>query len=290
LALGLTSFMVPAPAASLPAMPPVTGVDSVLVIAPHPDDESLCCGGLIHMARRAGARVAIVWVTNGDGSRWDAMLTHRALFPGADTYQALAYTRVEEARAAARSLDVSGDSIYFLGYPDRGVRRLMGAYYESATPWRSRYTRANSVIYPDAFDPGAPYEGERLAEDLRAILDLVKPTLVLAPSPHDSHPDHHGAALLAIRVLRERGELGELRYWIVHGGSGWPAGGFDPHASQTIAPRGVGLKWQVLQLDDESVNAKLQAITAHRSQMRIMGRTMRRYVRATELYALGPSK
>jgi len=288
LALWLAGVMGAASAASLPAMPPMTGADSVLVNAPHPDDESLCCGGLIHMARRAGARVAIVWVTNGDGSRWDAMLTHRALFPGATSYQALAHTRIEEARTAARGLNVPADSIYFLGYPDRGVRQLMGAYYQSATPWRSRYTRASSVIYPDAFDPGAPYEGERLAENLGAILDRVKPTLVLAPSPHDSHPDHHGAALLAMQVLRERGQLGVLRYWIVHGGTGWPAGGFDPHAPQTIAPRGVGLKWQVLQLDDESVAAKLQAITAHQSQMRIMGRTMRRYVRATELYALGP--
>jgi LmbE family N-acetylglucosaminyl deacetylase len=266
-------------------MRPVTADDSVLIVAPHPDDESLCCGGLIHMARKSGARVAIVWITNGDGSRWDAMLTHHALFPGAGSYQALALTRMEEARAAARSLDVSADSTYFLGYPDRGVRQLMGAFYESATPWRSRYTRASSVIYPDAFDPGAPYEGERLAKDFRAILDRVKPTLVLAPSPRDSHPDHHGVALLATRVLAERGELGELRYWIVHGGTGWPAGGYQPRAPQTISPRGLGLHWEELPLDEEAVAAKLQAIAAHQSQMRMMGHTMRRYVRSTELYA-----
>src|SRR5206468_752722 len=143
-------------------------------------------------------------------------------------YQALAQTRADEARAAARALAVPADSIYFLGYPDGGISHLMGSYFESATPWRSRYTNASSVIYPDAFDPGAPYEGKSLAQDFRAILDRVKPTLVLAPSPHDSHPDHRGAALQATRVLRERGELGKLRYWIVHGGVGWPAGGFRP--------------------------------------------------------------
>ena len=59
----------------LPAMAPVTAQDSLLIVAPHPDDESLCCAGLIHMARQAGARVAIVWITNGDGSRSDTSTT-----------------------------------------------------------------------------------------------------------------------------------------------------------------------------------------------------------------------
>jgi len=44
--------------AALPAMPPVTASDSLLIVAPHPDDESLCCAGLIHAARQAGAKVA----------------------------------------------------------------------------------------------------------------------------------------------------------------------------------------------------------------------------------------
>ncbi len=270
---------------SLPPLPPITARDTVLVVAPHPDDEALCCGGLIHRAREAGARVAIVWITNGDGFRLDAMLTQRVLFPNASVYQSLARIRMDEARESARSLDVSPDSLFFLGYPDRGISQLMGAFYDARSPWRSSFTHANSVDYPGSFDPGAAYEGARLAADFGAVLDRVKPTLVFAPSVHDSHPDHRGTALLAIRVLRERGELGELRNWIVHGGSGWPTGGFTPQAPQSIAPNGAGLRWMELQLDPASVTAKLQAITAHQSQMRVMAHTMRRYVRSTELFA-----
>ena len=271
----------------LPAMAPVTAQDSLLIVAPHPDDESLCCAGLIHMARQAGARVAIVWITNGDGSRWDAMLENHALFPSPMSYQSLAELRMNEARAAATTLGVEPESTYFLGYPDRGVLHLMGAYYEPPAPWRSRYTHADSVIYADAFQPGVTYEGVNLARNFVAVLDRVHPTLVFAPSPRDEHPDHAGAGLLATRVLTARGEAATLRYWIVHGGRGWPAGGFEPHAPQTIAPRGIGLQWQELRLGDDAVQAKLQAISAHQSQIRMMGRTMRRYVRATELYALG---
>src|SRR6185295_6463246 len=164
----------------LPALSPLTSRDTLLIVAPHPDDESLCCAGLIHMARQAGAQVAIVWITNGDGFRWDAMVTQRALFPDSGSYRTLAHTRIQEARNAAQSLGVAPDSLYFLGYPDRGVLHLMRDYYQPQVPWRSRYTGARAVIYPDAFEPGAPYEGDRLVRNFNAVLDRVKPTLVFA--------------------------------------------------------------------------------------------------------------
>src|SRR5262245_41331982 len=100
-----------------PSLRPVLSSDSLLIVAPHPDDESLCCGGLINTARRAGARVAIVWITFGDGFKWDAMVTERKLRPRAGTYRELAARREEEARAAGSALNVDPQSLFFLGYP-----------------------------------------------------------------------------------------------------------------------------------------------------------------------------
>ena len=57
--------------------------DAVLVVAPHPDDETLCCAGVIQRARAAGARVAIVWLTGGDAFELDAILVERRLLCGA---------------------------------------------------------------------------------------------------------------------------------------------------------------------------------------------------------------
>src|SRR5262245_49235752 len=71
---------------TLPALRPILPTDSILVVSPHPDDESLCCGGLMSMARQAGARVSVVWVTYGDGFRWSAMVAERRLLPRAGTY------------------------------------------------------------------------------------------------------------------------------------------------------------------------------------------------------------
>ena len=286
LAILIACLYVAGARAALPVMPPIRATDSLLIVAPHPDDESLCCAGLIHVARRAGARVAIVWITNGDGFRWDDMVVNHALLPGHASYLQLARLREGEAREAARILDVAPEFRYFLGYPDRGVGHLMADYYAPTTPWRSQYTGARSVMYPGSFDMGAPYSGESLTRDFGKILDRVQPTLVFAPSPQDTHPDHRGAGLLAARVLTERGELGELRAWIVHGGPGWPGGGYAPEAPQSIPPTGTGLHWEELKLDHDAVNAKLEAVSAHRTQLKVMGHVMRRYVRSTELFAV----
>src|SRR5690606_13005283 len=69
----LATLAAPAGAATAAAAIPALGgaaLDAgarILVVAPHPDDESLCCGGLIATARRAGAEVSIVWITSGGG-------------------------------------------------------------------------------------------------------------------------------------------------------------------------------------------------------------------------------
>src|ERR1043165_4071125 len=85
---------------AIPPFRPITANDTVLVVAPHPDDESLCCGGLIHAARSAGARVAIVWITLGDAFKWDAIVVEKKLRPRAGTYLELARQRMSEARSA----------------------------------------------------------------------------------------------------------------------------------------------------------------------------------------------
>jgi LmbE family N-acetylglucosaminyl deacetylase len=273
--------------ADFASLRPIVSTDSLLVVSPHPDDESLCCGGLIHSARRAGAKVAIVWVTNGDGFKWDAMVVEKKLRPRAGTYLELARQRNDEARTAGGILNVEPASLFFLGYPDRGVLRLLFDFYHPNTPWRSRFTGANAVVYEDAVDPGARYDGDDLVRDFTSVVERVNPTLVLAPSPQDTHPDHRGAGILAWRVMTARGELDKVRYWIVHGGRGWPKPrALRPELAQTVAPRGLGMRWEQFALDQP---AKLTAIRAHRSQTKVMGRVMESYVRSIELYSLTPA-
>ena len=99
-----------APVASLraqaapPLMPAPGAQDRVLVVAPHPDDESLCCAGILQRAASRGAAIAIVWITAGDGFELDAMLVEHAPWPTQSTLRRLGELRLTEAAAAASAL------------------------------------------------------------------------------------------------------------------------------------------------------------------------------------------
>jgi LmbE family N-acetylglucosaminyl deacetylase len=203
-----------------PAFTHFTAQDHLLVVAPHPDDESLCCAGVMQQALRSGASVAVVWVTSGDGFEVDAMVVERSLRPRASGLESLARMRMAEARKAMTVLGVQPQKQYFLGYPDRGIAHLLLDH--DSIPYRSRYTRASAVPYSDALSPGAPYTGQSLMQDFLTVLDREQPTLVLAAAAADTHPDHRGSGDLARRALEARGQRERLRYWIVHGGERWP--------------------------------------------------------------------
>lgn len=85
--------------------------DRVLVLAPHPDDETLVCGGTIARLASEGAHVQVVVVTDGTASRVD-------LEEGE-----LRRRRRDEARTACDALGVPPP--LFHGFPDGGLEGLV---------------------------------------------------------------------------------------------------------------------------------------------------------------------
>ncbi|HTX64328.1 MAG TPA: PIG-L family deacetylase [Opitutaceae bacterium] len=86
-----------------------------VVIAPHPDDETIGCGGLIAACRRLEAPVDVVFLTDGSASLPD----HPALGPSQ-----LAALRAREARAALAILGVEAARLHFMGWPDGRLAHL----------------------------------------------------------------------------------------------------------------------------------------------------------------------
>lgn len=272
---------------ALPAAPAFTRGQRILILSPHPDDETLCCGGMIAGAVAAGAQVSVVWATAGDGFEFAASLSSRTLDPGDAQMRALGQTRVQEARKAAGVLGVPISNTFMLGYPDGGLSALFTTNYDEA--FTSVTTGASAVYVRGALTPDAPYTGRALEADLNRVLDRVKPDLVLAPAPQDFHPDHRTLSYIALRLMSARGQAERLRFWVVHGGLEWPVPkGLHPELPLTLPPLATGLPWERIDLSAPELERKGRAIDAYATQTRIMGRFMRAFVRRNELLSAEP--
>lgn len=90
------------PLCALPTAFPLAEARRVLVFAPHPDDESIGCGGLLARLAQAGVPTRVVLVSDGSGAG--------GLPAGAGE------TRQQEFRAALARLGI--DDMSLLGFPD----------------------------------------------------------------------------------------------------------------------------------------------------------------------------
>jgi LmbE family N-acetylglucosaminyl deacetylase len=86
---------------------------NVLVLAPHPDDESLGCGGALSLHAQRGHRAAVAFLSSGEAGLEDF------------TREAAAAVREREAEDAAAVLGVA--NIDFLRYPDGLLSRQLPA-------------------------------------------------------------------------------------------------------------------------------------------------------------------
>jgi hypothetical protein len=145
--------------------------------------------------------------------------------------------RREEALAALRCLGLAESHAHFLGLPDQGT--------------------TNSLLHAQE-GPLAP---------LIEALNGWQPTLLVAPSPHDVHPDHNALAVLANLALTQLDPARNLRviHYLVH-----------TRKQRLPAPR-----W-TLHLSAEERLIKRQAILEHGSQMALSRRRFLAYARHVE--------
>jgi LmbE family N-acetylglucosaminyl deacetylase len=231
----------------------------------------------------AHGRASVLWITSGDAERLGLWFIEGALFRSPARARALGVRRMAEARAATALLGVRSEGQLFLGYPDGGLRELLGE--NRATAYTSRSTGAAAVPYSDAVFPGHPYTGESLERDFAAVLAQMQPTLILAPSPLDEHADHRATALLTLAVSERLGALPRVRYWIVHGGEGWPSPReLLPGIPLTAAPVSRGLTAITFALAPAEEDRKLLALKSYATQMRTLAPFLLAFVRTTEVF------
>ncbi len=263
------------------------GDDRVLVLAPHPDDETLGCGEVIHEALARGAAVRVVFLTYGDANELSFALYRRRPVIAPHAVLEMGERRHGEAVAAGRALGLEPGQLVFLGYPDFGTLAIWKAHWRDRAPLKSLLTRVTAVPYASAFRPGAPYKGESILRDLSAILRDFRPTVVFVSHPADHNVDHRALYLFTRVALWDLpGEAQPaLRPFLVHH-PGWPSRK-GLHETDTLDPpaaMAASIDWQRVPFPADARAAKLTALGAYQSQMRYSGDFLRSFVRTNELF------
>lgn len=112
----------------------MNGAERLVVVAPHPDDEVLGCGGLLAMQAERAGPLLVVGVTDGENSH--------AAVPAVDP-GALAAQRTAERLEGTRRLHVADDDVVSLHLPDGAL----GAHaHELVRRLESLLTAADLVV------------------------------------------------------------------------------------------------------------------------------------------------
>jgi LmbE family N-acetylglucosaminyl deacetylase len=159
----------------------------LLVVAPHPDDETIATGLLIQQVRAAGGEVHILLLTAGDNNPWpQRWLERRVRIRGADR-QRWGKRRLAEMLQALQHLGVPASALQPLGWQDLGL--------------------ADEVLRADRTAVSA----------LRVAISQFRPDLVVAPALSDRHPDHGSAHVLVRLALAGQVDPPRLLTYLVHG-------------------------------------------------------------------------
>ena len=162
---------------------------SVVMVAPHPDDETLASGGLLQRAHASGAAVSVLLLTDGDNNPWPQRWQQRRWTIDSVARTEWGRRRRGEAVDALSRIGLGEGTLQALAWPDMGLTSRIG---------------------------------ERLDESvmtLREHFRLHRPTLVVAPILEDRHPDHSAARVLVELALAHGvGPMPELWGFAMHGG------------------------------------------------------------------------
>jgi LmbE family N-acetylglucosaminyl deacetylase len=138
---------------------------TTLIVAPHPDDETLGCGGILGIKAKAGEAVHIAVLTDG------SMLFAANQF-GTDTSpspQEVSDLRKKETERA----------VAFLG------------------------GNIANIAYFDFLDGTLAAQIEPVSDRLAALIARLQPTEIYTPDPYEHHPDHVAANTIAKAALKK---------------------------------------------------------------------------------------
>jgi LmbE family N-acetylglucosaminyl deacetylase len=166
----------------------VSAQTRLLVVAPHPDDETLGGGILLQQVMAAGGEVCVLLLTDGDNNPWPQRYIERRILIDDAARQRWGARRRKEVMHALARLGVPSSALHALGWQDMEITG------------RLRDDASKSIA------------------SMRAVIEAFQPDLVCGPALRDSHPDHGAAHVLCRLALTGMEPAPRLLAYPVHGG------------------------------------------------------------------------
>lgn len=271
-------------------MPEICEGDRILVIAPHPDDESLAAGGLIKKARDRNATVKVVVMTDGSSAATPQELSQYLENNNKNSSTELVELRHEEAIQAMSKLGVNESDIIFLGYPDTGLKTLFEDYWDPDKPYQSNtaFNRFDHSPYNFTYQLNTIYTGSNVAENLKQIIIDFKPTIIIAPDGLDEHHDHWATNAFVMYSAAETHFKGKIYTYLVHkGGVKWPSPpNYQPSLNLTPPQelQNFDGNWIETPITDAEEKAKEEAINSYKLPLALTKGYLKSFIRINELF------
>lgn len=275
--------------------------ERLLVIAPHPDDESLSSAGLIKRVFENGGTVRTVVITSGDAYVDAVRQETGKQKPSAADYLNYGEKRLEESRRAAQVLGNGYLHLDLLGFSDGSIYPALVSNWRRNNPMRSAFTGFDHVAYRKAIDRGHAQDGQDLRDELVAIMQETKPTMIAFPDVMENDSDHAGLGMFTLLAVHDwtakhpnKSVHPRLLAYLVHWQHGWPQGSdfgvpLDWRDQPMHLPEDLPLRGHsrvCLPLSNPEISLKRKALAQYKTQQRIMADFLSAFVRKSECFTL----
>ena len=219
----------------------------ILIVAPHPDDEIISCGGLIQRMVKNKAKIKIIYISNGENNLISLISQIKHKQPLNETK--LSKKRISEAKNATKILGVNSNNLIFLGYPDSYIKNIYSKKHFLHKN-QKQYTKTN------------------LVKKLKQIITKYQPNIIITPHPKDKDPDHQATTLFVQKIIKNLNSKPQLYTYLIH----YP---FYPSSKKIQINTSIfppqklyqPHNWYSLELSQQQKQNKLTAVNQNQSQI-----------------------
>jgi LmbE family N-acetylglucosaminyl deacetylase len=220
---------------------------SVLVVAPHEDDEH-SYAALIRAAVEAKIPVRVIILTGGDVGECERYYFKPC---GPNEAREFGQVRMEESAEALEHIGLARDKLSILGLPDGGSGEIWFNHIKASNPFLSIYLASDHAPYTNVVKPNLPFAREAVLAELEQLIADFHPAMIATAHPDERHVDHRTTNWFVVKACQELLRQNKIPAdTIVLADQAYGAGGYKP-APYKYEPAPVFLSGEAAALKQE---------------------------------------